>query len=106
MSLCANKFPMRFESSNSEDLLIDIARPDEAEEIAAFLDEYLHCQSPLVHLIAINQSPEEIKERNDFVSNYIRDCLKDPLSLIVRKVGSGELVAIRINNLERLYVNP
>ena len=97
---------MRLKSSSNEaeDLMIHIARPEEAEEIAAFLDEYLHCKSPVVHMIAINPKPEEFKERKDFILKYTRDSLVDPLSLIVRKMGSGELVAIRINKMERLYV--
>ncbi len=91
-------------SNEVEDLMIHIARPEEAEEIAAFLDEYLHCKSPVVHMIAINPTPDEFKERKAFILKYTRDSLVDPLSLIVRKAGSGELVAIRINKMERLYV--
>lgn len=94
---------MRLESSDDfNNLIIEIARPSEAEEIATFLEDYLYCQSPAIHMIAINPSPVEFKERKAFILNNIRRSLKDPLSLIVRKVGSGELVAVRVNRLERL----
>lgn len=41
-------------------MLIYIARLEEAEEIVAFLYEYLYWKCPVGHMIGINSSPEEI----------------------------------------------
>lgn len=103
-AICSNIFPKIFESISKdykENLLIDIARPQEAEEISAFLYKFLHCASPIVHINAFNPTSEELKERKTFILENTRCCLKDLLSLIVRKGESGQIVAIRINKLER-----
>lgn len=98
------QFPMKLESDNDGDaaLLIDIARPEEAEEIADFFSEYLLYKAPVVHLVARDSSPEAVKERHAFFLDYIRECLLDLLSFTVRNAETGQLVAIRVNKLECL----
>lgn len=46
-SMCSHKFPIRFESSKNDDeeLFIDIARPEEFDEIAEYNAEMLRLMS-------------------------------------------------------------
>lgn len=92
-------FPLKLETSNGE-LVIDLATLQEAEEITTFIELNIVQQRPSIHLANYDSSPEARRERYSYLLETVQGCLKHPLSMTVRDAKTGQLVAIRMNELE------
>lgn len=95
---------MRLEWSKGRTLLVDLARPEEAEEILDFLNVHFLPVSPNNHLISYDQpetqSTEDQEGGTTFFLQVIQECLRTPHSLVVRDQSTDQLVAVRINKIE------
>lgn len=107
---CRNRkeleFPKTLNWPDGTALVINIARPEECDEIMSFLDQNLFSKSPEVYLIG-NDKPEpgseEEKKEVDFYHNLVlEECLNPSYSLTVRNPNkNGEMVAVFLNRLHQ-----
>lgn len=84
---------MNFVTRDERQLTIDLARPEEFQEIWEFLSDHFFPMSPSCYLFKGNPI-------NDVgMLEFVSVCLRDPVSLIIRD-SSDKLVAVRLNLLE------
>jgi len=98
------KFPKTLKWSDGTELVIDIARPEECNEIMSFLDGNFFSKSPEVHLIGDDKpkpGSEEEKKKEEFYYNVVlEECLSASNSLTVRNPDkNGEMVAVSVNRV-------
>ncbi len=103
------EFPKTLKWSDGTELVIDIARPDECDEIMSFIDQNLFSKSPDAHLIGGDKpepdSENEKKEVDFFLFYYnvvLEECLSASYSLTVRNPDkNGEIVAVSLNRMHQ-----
>ncbi len=104
------KFPIKLDSFiNPEDcqpveLFIDIAKPEETEELHQFLLDYFITTEPLRHLLQLDEpgaDEEMLKLRRErpWYADIIRRSINLRMSMTVRDAG-GRLVALVVNTME------
>lgn len=94
-------FPMTLELSDGDPtLVIDIAKPDMAEEILEFNKHNLNPVSPNSDIRKYDApSPEEEKKRYPFWVEIIRETLASSCSIVAREQNTGRLVAVIYNKM-------
>ena len=93
-----NHFPLSLETMDGRDLIVDLARPDERQEIYDFLLVNFIPVPPIRQLSQYDDGPEEFK-RPAWVLEYVGECISQPYSLLARN-KDGTLVAVMLNILE------
>lgn len=99
-------FPILWDQVDGKVLVIDIARPEDAEEVNSFLDVHFVLKTPVRQLSSFDKRSKEceLKQQQDEL-NWIQDRLKHGYSLTVRDASTGQLVAVQVNDLEERKLN-
>lgn len=86
-------FPRKFVARGGQVLTINIARPEDLQEVSEFLRLHFFFTSPNCYLIKDGPGDDH------GLKDYLSGCLKHPVSFTVRD-ATGRLAAIRMNELE------
>lgn len=95
---------MKFEGADVP-MVIDIARPEQTEEIMSFLKEHFLSKKPISSINLCDPNPNYYEPIVTFVLDAVQRSLKQSLTLIVRETQTGQLVAARINELEKCFTS-
>lgn len=87
-----NPFPRKLILKNGLAVTVDVACPEELDEISEFVRQFLFLTSPVCYLVKNCPNITNIQE-------FVAGLLHDPVSLTVRD-SNGKLVAVRLNELE------
>lgn len=107
-------FPLKLEVASKEDrlmqLVVDIAKPEETEELHQFLVNYFISSSPLDQLYQVNEpgADEEILKLRRERPWWYDDIKKDAanLCLTIRdESAGGSMVALVVNTIEEKIRN-
>ena len=101
-SIKMENLPIRLDQPDGKVLVMDIARPEEAEEINSFLDEHFVLKTPIRQLSSFDKRPKEceLKQAQDEL-NWVRLLLSHSCSLTVRDAATGQLAAVQVNDMEK-----
>lgn len=88
-------FPQTVTIKNGQSLVVDIARPEELDEICEFLRQHYFTTSPMCCIV------KECPTKSN-IETFIVRSLKKPISLVVRD-ANRKMVAIQLNELEMRY---
>ncbi len=82
-----------------QELMIQIARPDEAQEVYDFLLDHFFPLAPIRQLGLYDESEEA--KRPAWIEDLVRDCLRTPHSLLVRDAClQHQIVAVAVNEMK------
>lgn len=104
-----DRFPLKLERINRNgriiQLVVDIAKPEETEELHQFLIDYFMTSSPLDRLFQVNESgaDEEIlklRRERPWYADVIRNDAVNLCLTIRDNSDGGSLVALAVNIME------
>lgn len=82
-----------------QELIVNIARPDEANKIFEFLLHHFFPEAPIRQLGLYDESEEA--KRPAWIEDLVHDCLRTPHSLLVRDAcRQHQIVAVAINEMK------
>lgn len=95
-------FPLQLEQveGRQQELTVDIARPDDGQEIFEFLLRHFFPLAPVRQLGLYDESEEA--KRPEWIQDIVIDCVKTPHSLVVRDASlENQIVAVVINEIQK-----
>lgn len=94
--------PRSFETVGGRRLVIDLARPEKAQEIEDFLMVHFIPVSPIKQLCQLN---DEENGKPPWLREGVDECVERPYSLVIRD-GNGMMVAVMLTVLEKKPMEP
>ncbi|KAI9565532.1 hypothetical protein GHT06_009324 [Daphnia sinensis] len=95
-------FPLQLEraAGRQQKLTVDIAQPDDGQEIFEFLLKHFFPLAPIRQLALYDESEEA--KRPEWVEDIVRDCVQTPYSLVVRdSCLHNRIVAVAVNEIKK-----
>lgn len=95
-------FPLQLEQAvdRQQTLTVDIAQPDDGQEIFEFLLQHFFPLAPIRQLALYDESEEA--KRPEWIEDIVLECVQTPYSLVVRdSCLHNQIVAVAINEFQK-----